>query len=218
MTFDNLLWALLVCVFIYILHHRRKHKTQLAFIENYDFHPAIGNKVKDHYPHLTEEQIELVMRALKDYFYVCHQAKRRVVAMPSQVVDVAWHEFILFTRAYQQFCQNALGRFLHHTPTEAMKSQCKAQEGIKRAWRLSCAKSGISPSAPTALPLLFEIDTKLAVEDGFKYAIDCKNRKSPAYGDGYCASHIRCTSGCSGDSGSSSGGSDSSCSSGCGGD
>ncbi len=51
--------------------------------------------------------------------------------MPSQVVDDAWHEFILFTRAYQQYCNKALGRYLHHTPAEAMDSPTIAQEGNK---------------------------------------------------------------------------------------
>jgi len=38
--------------------------------------------------------------------------------MPSEIVYVAWHEFLLFTREYQVFSQKAMGRFLHHTPTE----------------------------------------------------------------------------------------------------
>lgn len=36
---------------------------------------------------------------------------------PSAAVDKAWHQHILDTRAYAEFCQNALGRsFLHHRP------------------------------------------------------------------------------------------------------
>ncbi|MGB1295022.1 MAG: glycine-rich domain-containing protein [Flavobacteriales bacterium] len=35
---------------------------------------------------------------------------------PSLIVDLAWHEFILFTRIYHDFCVNKLGRFIHHTP------------------------------------------------------------------------------------------------------
>ena len=128
-----------------------------------------------------------------------------MVAMPSQVVDVAWHEFILYTRAYEIFSKRAMGRFLHHTPTEAMKTPTLATEGIKRAWRLACAHEQITPSSPVRLPLLFAIDEMLNIEDGFKYSLDCQNRNSPKYGNGYCAGHIGCASGCAGDSGSSSG-------------
>ncbi|MBM96539.1 MAG: hypothetical protein CMI09_11930 [Oceanospirillaceae bacterium] len=186
------------------LFYRNKKRNQLDFIQEYRFNSAIGRKVQQRYPHLNEQQISLVLTALKDYFLLCHQAKRRTVSMPSQVVDAAWHEFILFTRHYQSFSQKALGRFLHHTPTEAMSTPTQAQDGIKRAWRLACAKEKINPQHPTRLPLLFSIDADLGIKDGFRYSLNCKDKTSPAYGDGYCASHIGCASGCSGDSGSSS--------------
>ena len=35
---------------------------------------------------------------------------------PSYVVDLAWHEFILFTKYYYTFCNKHYGRFIHHTP------------------------------------------------------------------------------------------------------
>lgn len=71
-----------------------------------------------------------------------------MIAMSSQVVDVAWYEFILFTRAYQAFCQKALSRFLHHMPAEAIKQAGKGQDGIKRAWRLAYEREGMHPQTP----------------------------------------------------------------------
>lgn len=40
---------------------------------------------------------------------------------PGETIDTVWHEFILCTRAYAQFCENVFGRFVHHAPggTEA---------------------------------------------------------------------------------------------------
>ena len=141
-----------------------------------------------------------------------------MVSMPSQVVDDAWHEFILFTRAYDGFCRKALGRFLHHTPAEAMAAPTLAQEGIKRAWRLACVREGIDPKFPTRLPLIFALDAMLGISDGFTYTLECTDQRSGGCG-GYCASHIGCGSGCAGDSGADSGDSGgSSCGGGCGGD
>ncbi|MDP1519954.1 hypothetical protein Q8A57_03140 [Porticoccus litoralis] len=226
MSFDGIIFLLILALIAYFFYWNKK-KAQLAFIEKYRFSSSIGKKVQKKYPHLTQDQIDLVIKGLRDYFYICNKAKRRMVAMPSQVVDVAWHEFILFTRPYQAFCKKALGRFLHHTPTEAMRTATLAQDGIKRAWRLACAKSNINPSTPTRLPLLFSIDSLLGIEDGFKYSLDCKDKSSPFYGDGYCAGHIGCASGCAGDSGAPSsssgfsdgcGGDTSGCGGGCGGD
>ena len=38
------------------------------------------------------------------------------VLTPSQRVDLAWHEFILCTRAYQRLCNENFGRMIHHRP------------------------------------------------------------------------------------------------------
>ncbi|MNR31971.1 hypothetical protein D3C85_1495160 [compost metagenome] len=54
------------------------------------------------------------------------------------------------------------------------------------------------------LPLLFAIDALLNIADGYRYSLDCRDKSSPLYGDGYCAGHIGCASGCGGDSGGSS--------------
>lgn len=52
---------------------------------------AIGMELKDQ---------QLVARALRQFFLTFHKSKYQRVAMPSQVVDDLWHEFILFTRDY----------------------------------------------------------------------------------------------------------------------
>ncbi|WP_102396674.1 glycine-rich domain-containing protein [Enterovibrio norvegicus] len=190
----------LVSMFWGVFAYKKKRKAQLVFIGTYRFNSVIKKKVANKYPHLTDQDLMLVIDGLKEYLTICNQANKKQVAMPSQVVDVAWHEFILFTKEYQQFCDKAFGRFLHHTPTEAMKTPTSAQEGIKRAWRLACARESINPIHPTKLPLLFAIDAKLNIEDGFIYSLDCQNTSSATNGIGYCASHIGCSSGCAGSS------------------
>ena len=193
------IFAGIVALVVWVYIKRRKAR-QLAYIRRYVFHKAIKEKLCKRHPQLDAEQVHLVFRALRDYFWMCNKANRRMVAMPSQVVDDAWHEFILFTRAYKQFSQKAVGRFLHHTPTEAMSTPTLADEGIKRAWRLACAREGINPRWPEKLPLIFAIDSMLDIPNGFKYVLNCQDKNSPNYRDGYCAGHIGCSSGCSGDS------------------
>ncbi|GAB6141009.1 hypothetical protein JCM14076_17380 [Methylosoma difficile] len=209
-----LIIAMLMAVFV--IYIAVKQKSQLKYIDDYRFHPAIRQKLKNKHSQLTDPELDLVFQGLRDYFTLCNRAKRHMVSMPSQIVDDAWHEFILFTRAYQGFCQRAIGRFLHHTPAEAMISPHMAQDGIKRAWRLACLKEKINPQAPTALPLLFAIDGQLGIANGFVYSLDCR------YGEkSYCASSIGCGGGCSGGScagDSSDGGGDGCGGGGCGGD
>ena len=202
---------------------RRYNRNQRGeFIDTFQFHPAVINKFREVRPDLTEAQEALVFAALREYFHLCNQAGRRMVSMPSQVVDDAWHAFILFTRGYQRFCHKAFGRFLHHTPAEAMASPHLATDGLKRAWRLACAHDGIDPKTPPNLPLLFGIDSQLQIDNGFYYVPDCSSVKRTDRNGVYCASDIGCSSGCAGDSGvdsgSSEGDGDSGCGGGCGGD
>ena len=209
------LLALAAIIAAAVLSYRRR-LARSAFIDGYRFPPGIRERVRRRYPHLADGDLDRVMHGLSAWFHVSHAAGRKVVSMPSQAVDAAWHEFILFTRNYRDFCRKALGRFLHHTPAEAMRTPTEAQEGIRRAWRLSCAREGIDPRRPSRLPLLFALDADLGIGDGFRYALDCS--PAPAAqraGDGgtYCAAHIGCGSG-AGDGGCAS---DSGCSSGCGG-
>jgi hypothetical protein len=180
---------------------RRLMGDRQDFLDNYAFHPAIRARVRKKRPQLDDGQLDLVFRGLRDYFQLCRKAGNRRVAMPSQAVDDAWHEFILFTRAYDAFCRRALGRYLHHTPVEAMASPIHAEEGIKRAWRLACAREGIDPRQPERLPLLFALDSQLGITEGFHYSLNCRDKNSPVSGSQYCASHIGCSSGCAGDSG-----------------
>jgi hypothetical protein len=45
---------------------------------------------------------------------------------PSLIVDLGWHEFILFTKAYQRFCNQEMGRFIHHVPDDDNASNNRA--------------------------------------------------------------------------------------------
>jgi hypothetical protein len=202
-----------VCFFIASYTHNKQRK-QLKFIEDYAFHSAIKEKLKKQHPLLPDAQLDLVFKALRDYFHICNKARGKMVSMPSQAVDDAWHEFILFSKYYEDFCQRALGRFLHHTPAEVMPTPTSAQDGIKRAWRLACAKEEINPKKPNKLPLLFAIDSQVNIDGGFIYKLDCMAQA--ANGNAYCASHIGGCGGGFGGGGVGCGG-DSGCGSGCGG-
>jgi hypothetical protein len=213
-----LIVATLLSLIVAKIWQRLGRRRREALIENYPYRQFLDQRLAARRPELSSEQREQVFRGLRDYFHLCNTAGQRMVAMPSQVVDDAWHEFILFTRQYDKFCRGAFGRFLHHTPAEAMPSPNAASEGIKRAWRLACAHEQIDPKKPERLPRLFALDALLLIAGGFVYQLDCL--AAGQAGTGFCASHIGCSSGCSGDSGGadSDGGSGDGGGGGCGGD
>lgn len=204
-------WLAATGVVLLLAGRTLQRRRRRAFIDDYAFHEAIRKHLRQRRPELTAAAEQRVFQGLRQYFRICERAGRRMVAMPSQVVDDAWHGFILFTRAYERFCRRGLGRFLHHVPAEAMQTPTQAQDGIKRAWRLACRDEGIDPKNPSRLPLLFALDSELNLADGFRYQLHCQ----PG-GSGYCASHIGCGGGCGGGDGGGDG--DGGCGGGCGGD
>jgi len=50
---------------------------------------------------------------LESYFYV---VKEKGIATPTPEVDEVWHNFILHTRLYKEYCLKNFGKFIHHNP------------------------------------------------------------------------------------------------------
>jgi hypothetical protein len=190
----------------------------------------LPRKLRETYPHLTASDCVKVEQGFRQFMFAAHHSQGSFVAMPSQVVDALWHEFILHTRAYEEWSKAALGSFLHHTPAEVLGRSAKRNDGLRRAWYWACKQEGINPRLPERLPLLFTLDAQLAIPNGFHYTTDCHGPKrrlddgGPAGGG--CGAH--CTADFSsasfsgdangfGGSDASSGGSDGDGGSGCGG-
>ena len=51
-----------------------------------------------------------------------------VSLVPGPDVDLAWHELILHTELYADFCDDRYGRFIHHTPVVLDAGDCKSPQ------------------------------------------------------------------------------------------
>ena len=158
------------------------------FISEYQFPLAVSEKLQQSYPHLNEQQINQIISGLRSYFQICNWAveEHDELAMPSQAVDTAWHEFLVDTKLYEDFCQQAFGQFLYHTPAEGMLSQTEAQTVIKTTFEYTCRLYQLSTKSPEKLPPLFALDAQLNIADGFKYSLDCVKNNDGSF----CFSHI----------------------------
>jgi hypothetical protein len=143
------------------------------YIRTFTLPKGLYEKLQKTHPQLTIRDCELVGRGLRQFFLSYLKGRRKFVAMPSQVVDDLWHEFILYTRNYEAFCQKSFGRFLHHAPAAVLSSVKQSNEGLRRCWYYSCREELINPKQPSRLPLLFALDTKFAILGGFLYSPDC---------------------------------------------
>lgn len=52
--------------------------------------------------------------------------KTKYPCLPSKEIDEMWHDFILFTKDYSEFCITYFGKFIHHYPMDGSE---KIQEG-----------------------------------------------------------------------------------------
>lgn len=201
------------------------------FIREARFPPFLVTKLRNKYAQLSAGDADLVMRGLRQFFMAHLRSQRRFVAMPSQVVDFAWHEFILHTRAYELWCDAAFGKLLHHTPAEVLGRDPKRNDGLRRTWYWACKEESIDPRKPRRLPLLFALDKKFDIPGGFSYVPDCQDIDRQSQSDAYCGTSFGDGGGGGGDSagdadgfgGSESSGSDGGsdgggCGGGCGGD
>lgn len=166
--------AIVIGIWLFAKYQTRRPTERKLFIETYDFPAGIIEKVKYHYPHLSDGQLSRVMEGLRQY--LLNREEKVFFLMPSRVIDVAWHEFILCTELYEKFCKCGAGRFLHHRPAELM-SISDYEEGFNNIWYRSCLREDIAPEAPVRLPLLFALDAELDIRDGCRYSLDdCARR------------------------------------------
>lgn len=157
----------------YWLLETKERKHRALYLESYSFPSTIKDGVRKQYPFLSDEELALVLQGLRQYFQLWDLAGNNgMVAMPSRVVDVAWHEFILTTRQYEEFCNNGFGRFLHHTPAAAAETSQEIKDGWKEAWRVACEWEEIDQKLPSRLPFLFALDSALDIPNGFKHSLD----------------------------------------------
>jgi hypothetical protein len=190
----------------------RDRKSRETFIRDFLLPNGLFEALRAHHPQLTLKDCQLVSQGLRQFFLVHLKSGYQFISMPSQVADDLWHEFILYTRDYEQFCKQAFGGMLHHTPAIALGEPHQGNAGIRRAWRFACEEENINPRKPSRLPLLFALDGKLNIPNGFIYVPNCSKIKRTAQAAGnagaagaYCGADLA-TGSDGGGSGSGDGG------------
>jgi hypothetical protein len=68
---------LVVGIVLFILYkwlRYNRSKKQIFLIDNYRFPDKVIQTLQETYPHLKPKEIQLVIKALREYFHLCHQA------------------------------------------------------------------------------------------------------------------------------------------------
>jgi hypothetical protein len=102
----------------------------------------------------TRAEAETCFATLKQFLAAC--AVRDGGRVPSKTIDAMWHTFLLFTADYREFCENRLGKFLHHNPSEEHES-----------------KHGTTPIRETAESMFGMVDERLWPRTAASGDCDC---------------------------------------------
>jgi hypothetical protein len=72
----------------------------------------------------SSQEFQHFFAELKKYLWLAmnHQAN---LSMFSLRVDEVWHQFILFTHQYHQFCDRIFGQYVHHLPESSFIKRAK---------------------------------------------------------------------------------------------
>jgi hypothetical protein len=166
----------------------RAVRRRQEFVATYQFPNSLGHDLSVAYPHLLS--LEPAFQGLRQWLRL-HVAAPELLGMPSRAVDLLWHEFILHTVFYKEFCSQAFGHDLHHSPERSMNDQ-QAQvlngEGMARTFGMACADDHIA-DPKLGLPTLFTVDAALGLTDGQLWTFDCGTTDCSAAVPWRCVRH-----------------------------
>jgi hypothetical protein len=170
----------------------RQWSKQKMILEDWKFDSSYTQVVLQKYPHLQDADVIAAFEQLRLYFQICWRYEKRLVAMPSRLIDECWHVFICDTRNYARFCEAVFGRFLHHEPPIGYELQktdnyernqrqmlvhARAYHGALYAaennGNEACATNvTVGAKVSLVVPALFSIDEQLRIEGGFCYSAE----------------------------------------------
>ena len=139
---------------------RAARNAEKYIVEHY-FPRQLEARVRKQLPELDDLGWLRVERGLREWFVCCAWRGEAMLGMPSRAVDEAWHEYILDSRSYVIFCENAFGEYLHHSPDEVIEApMANLIANTVHAWdRSQMGQSGES--------VLWDFDRELGIERPF---------------------------------------------------
>jgi hypothetical protein len=93
---------------------RASYEPVLRFEAPYLIEKLVKDRIVD-----TAAEGEALFAEAKKYLILSFADSDVSWNMYSRRVDEAWHQFVLFTREYVEFCHRFFGQYLHHHPSNA---------------------------------------------------------------------------------------------------
>ena len=102
---------------------------------------------------LSWEEAEDIFEQVKKWLWLANHRRRSGfdkglgIDLSLVVIDEMWHNFVLFTKEYTQFCMEYFGYYLHHGPaTEAEEQEHRQRmQSLERIDRIQAVKDSKRP-------------------------------------------------------------------------
>jgi len=77
---------------------------------------------------VSESEASEILAETKKWLWLAAESeKERGVGLsmdnPLMIIDEMWHNFILYTKHYHEFCMEKLNKFIHHIPTPSWEKK-----------------------------------------------------------------------------------------------
>ncbi|MFM9427243.1 hypothetical protein RCH10_003694 [Variovorax sp. GrIS 2.14] len=131
--FGTLIAVVMLCLLLAQALKARETSLRRQFVREAELPRFLVGKLIQAYPSMGQRDAELVLRGLRQFFMAHLRSDKKFVAMPSKLVDAAWHEFILHTQGYQRWCEAAFGGMQHHSPAEVLGRDARRNDGLRRS-------------------------------------------------------------------------------------
>lgn len=95
-------------------HPARMAAERLEAALGLDMEARVKDRILRKHTRMQDKEWEWTWFELKRFFLLC--GVLRGVPMYSSKVDEVWHEMLMFTREYEQFCKQFTGDTIHHAP------------------------------------------------------------------------------------------------------
>ncbi len=126
----------------------------------YQFEPLVERlEEKERWPRALAES---VFSDMKRFMFLCGTKQAGNHISPPELIDVAWHHFILFTQTYMRTCDQWFGAYVHHRPytlaqRQVMIDRNEARVTVQRT--IDLAHAAFGPLSPNWYAVKFDAET-----------------------------------------------------------
>ena len=115
-----------------------------------EVHGRLVRQLVNEHAGMTGDEAVRIVDATVAFLKVCAD-KPGCHLRPSRRVDLGWHQFILNTVDYAEFCSRVAGRFLHHVPEEFASPRATPADTV----------AALTPTVEALRTAGFEVDSAL---------------------------------------------------------